>query len=212
MQFASKTDKTSNQAARGIVADTPPVLSGLYDQAKAAGEVRCGWLYTNALPTPLRSEISESIVISLAVPDEIEVDWASQTEDWLIPHNEINYVNKQSTCLMLLGNGPLALEMGLASLAFFGTEGSIYVLYVCAAETRIVRYSWNERLLATVDALYKTAGPNYLHDKEEAERAIAIGLPIHGCNAVAATLPTGYFAIERDGSLIDYRPSQRLRG
>jgi hypothetical protein len=51
MQFASKTDKTSNQAAPGIVADTPPVFSRLYDQAKVTGEVRCGWLYTNSLPT-----------------------------------------------------------------------------------------------------------------------------------------------------------------
>ncbi|MFM0277738.1 hypothetical protein P0D75_06915 [Paraburkholderia sediminicola] len=211
MQTVHKNAEQLNKATRGIFTDTPPVLNGLYEQSKASGKICCGWLYTNVLPASLQSQVSESVVIAIAIPDAIQVDWVSQTENWLIPHNEIDYVQQHSTRLMMLGNGPVAIEMDLAWHAFFGTEGSVFVLYVCAAGTLIVRYSWNERLLVTLDALYKSAGPNYTHDEEEAERSIAFDKPIHGCSAGAATLPSGYFAIAHDGNLTDYQPSRRSR-
>jgi hypothetical protein len=209
MQTMSKTGTRANNSGRGVISDTPAVLNDLYERSEDCGQVCCGWLHTRALPSSMQSQISETLVLVIAIPESTRFDWVGQTEDWLIPYNETDYVQQHATRLMMLGHGPLAVEMDLAWHAFYGTEGSVFVLYVGGTGTRIVRYSWNEKFLYTLDALYKTAGPNYVHDEEDAEYAMSIGKPIHGCSQAPAVLPAQYFAIEDDGRLMDCQVSRR---
>ncbi|SKC99115.1 hypothetical protein SAMN05445504_7614 [Burkholderia sp. CF099] len=211
MQTVNKTEKQANNPGRGVIADTPAVLNDLYKQSAHCGQVCCGWLHSRALPPSMKSLISETLVLAIAIPESIRFDWGSQTEDWLIPYNETDYVQQHATRLMMLGNGPLAVEMDLAWHAFYGTDDSVFVLYVGGPGTRIVRYSWNERFLYTLDALYKTAGANYVHDEEDAEYALSIGKPVHGCSQAPAVLPAEYFAIDDNGRLMDCQVSRRPR-
>jgi hypothetical protein len=211
MHPVNKTEHQANNSGRVLITDTPTVLNDLYTQSEDSSQVCCGWLHTRALPSSMQSLISETVVLAIAIPDSISVDWASQTDDWLIPFNETDYVQRLATRLMMLGNGPLVVEMDLAWHAFYGTGGSVFVLYVGASGTRIVKYSWNEKFLYTLDTLYKTAGPNYFHDEEDAEYAMSVGKPIHGCAQVPALLPALYFAVEDDGRLMDCQISRRPR-
>ena len=142
----------------------------------------------------------------------MELDWAAQTTDQLFPHNEVDYEHKQATTLVLLGDGPIAFEPGIVWKPLFGTDGSLFLVFLHRDKTLLVRYRWNERFLATIDGLNASAGDNHKHDDEMAARAIIVmGSPTYGSADTAALVPAAYFDVETDGSLSEYQASERLR-
>src|SRR5260370_5964491 len=102
MQTPNKIEEQLGKPVRGVITDTPAVLHDLYKQSEDFGQVCCGWLHTRALPSSVQSQISEYVVLAIAIPETNQFDWASQTEDWLIPHNETDYVQRHATRLMML--------------------------------------------------------------------------------------------------------------
>ncbi|SIT49351.1 conserved hypothetical protein [Paraburkholderia ribeironis] len=198
--------------ARGTVIDNLDLLDSLAALAAESAVPVCATVDSRILPLALQPQVTESHIVAIAIPHEMELDWDAQTTDQLFPHNEVDYEHRQATTLILLGDGPIAFEPSLVWKPLFGTDGSLFVVFLHRGKTLLIRYRWNERFLATIDSLNASAGDNHKHDDEMAARAIIVmRSPTYGSADSSALVPAAYFDVETDGSLSEYQPSERLR-
>jgi len=188
------------------------LLDSLVTSANRANATVCGVVGTAFLPRELCDGNRGFHTLAIAVPDAEEIDWTSQRMDALVPHNELDFEHRQATTLILLGDGPVAIEPAQTFQVLFDTEGSIFVIFLHRGRAIPTRYKWNERLHCTLDGLGASAGENYRHDEERAARSVIVmGSPVYGATERIAIVPAAYFEVESDGSLSQYSASTRLR-
>lgn len=199
-------------AVRGTVVDDDiELLDTLKALAAESAVPVCATVDKRIVPLALQLLVAESHIVAFAIPREMELNWAAQTTDNLVPHNEVDYEHRQATTLVLLGDGPIAFEPGIVWKPLFGTDGALFVLFLHRGKTLLVRYGWNERFLATIDGLNVSAGENHKHDDEIAARAIIVmRSPTYGSADTSALAPAAYFDVETDGSLSEFQPSARV--
>ncbi|KAK43941.1 hypothetical protein BG60_09260 [Caballeronia zhejiangensis] len=195
-----------------VIVDNVALFDELADCAEHAGLTACAAVAKVFLPKELQQAISETHVLSFAIPANEEIDWNAQAANILVPHNEIDFEHRQATSLFLLGNGPIAFEPKYGFQPLFGSDGSLFVFFLHRAITYLVRYSWSERFLNTWEALDASAGENYQHDDERAARSIIVfGSSVSGAADDIAIVPAAYFEIGNDGRLSQYFASARVR-
>ncbi|WP_029971715.1 hypothetical protein [Paraburkholderia graminis] len=207
------TPAVTNREREGVaIVDNVALFDELVDFANRAGTLVCAAVATVFLPPALKQLISEFHVLAFAIPSDNEIDWEAQATDLLVPHNEIDFEHRQATALILLGNGPVAFEPKNAFQPLFGSDGSLFILFLHRAKAYLVRYTWSDRFHHTLEALDASAGENYLHDDERAARSmIVFGSPVHGAADDIALVPAAYFELGSDGRLSQYTASARTR-
>jgi len=203
---------SANRICRAEEVENPALLQALVACANEASAPVCATVATTFLPATLQQDITESYVLAFAIPSNEDIDWNAQAIDALIPHNEVDFELRQATTLILLGDGPIAFEPSVAYQPLFGTDGSLFVLFLHRDRAIFVRYGWNERLHCTLDTLDAAAGNNHRHDEETAARSIVVmRSPVGGAADGIAVVPAAYFEVESDGSLSQYSASARAR-
>ncbi|MDR6376098.1 hypothetical protein [Paraburkholderia caledonica] len=203
---------SANRICRAEEVDDPALLQALVTCANQASAPVCATVATTFLPATLRQKIEESYVLAFAIPSDEDIDWNAQAIYALIPHNEVDFELRQATTLILLGDGPIAFEPSVAYQPLFGTDGSLFVLFLHRNRAILVHYGWNERFHCTLDTLDASAGDNHRHDEEMAARSIVVmRSPVGGAADGIALVPAAYFEAECDGSLSQYSASARAR-
>lgn len=94
----------------------------------------------------------EDVVLAVAVTPGACVEWRGQTEDWLIPYNEVNRDGGPIRTMVRLGNGSLAIE-GSRTGILGQVRENLIVAYLFPDCIAAVRYRWNRKLLETLEDL-----------------------------------------------------------
>ncbi|KMZ12181.1 hypothetical protein BHUM_05261 [Candidatus Burkholderia humilis] len=90
------------------------------------------------------------------MPPFIEIDWARQTEDWLIPYNATDWDDGPLQTMLRLGTGSLALDYVAASFVLEQIKDSLIVVYVFPDCVASVRYRWHPMLLESLEGLFQS--------------------------------------------------------
>jgi hypothetical protein len=130
---------------------------------------------------------NESLCLVVAIPDANGLNWKAQLTDWVIPYCEVNHLEQTTRALAMLGDGPIAVPTAALAPLLFGVEKAL-VVFATQQSTVAAAYRWNEKFLATVEAI-DTAAEKYEFDEYQSARAVAIGRPIFGCSDAPALVP-----------------------
>ncbi|EIN01546.1 hypothetical protein WQE_08572 [Paraburkholderia hospita] len=76
---------------QSLVREVPHALRELATLASRRTMPVCTFLYANELNGAFGAIVNDSVYLAVAIPESVQIDWAKQVSDWLIPHCEANY-------------------------------------------------------------------------------------------------------------------------
>ncbi|MFM0277737.1 hypothetical protein P0D75_06910 [Paraburkholderia sediminicola] len=147
--------------------DSNAVLSTLRDFTYESSNLGCFVVPTNSLPTSAFVGCDETHCMALVFGPSVHINWENQMADWLIPFNELDYVEQRAETLLLIGDGPTAVDWSKISTALPNSQQALAVLYVFPEAWLMVKYRWNSKLIDVLDELAKTT--QQFHDMESHE-------------------------------------------
>lgn len=166
---------------------TPAALEPFLKHAVEKQMLLCATFDTADLGQRFSDFSDESLCLAVAVPDSNVLDWAAQLTDWVIPFCEVNHSDRTTRELVMLGDGPVAVPTHAIYPVLVGVD-KVLVVFSTQQGTLAAAYTWNEKFLATVEAV-DIAAKRYEFDEYKSARAIAIGKPISGCSDAPALVP-----------------------
>ena len=149
--------------------DNNVLLATLRDFTYDRPELGCYVVPTSSLPPSIAQHSGEAQCLALIVGPGVAIDWQQQMADWVIPFNEVDYVEPRAETLVLLGDGPIAIEWTKTAALLSNAQRAITVLYTLPNEWVAVRYRWNPKLVDVLDELAMTT--QQFHDLEPQERS-----------------------------------------
>jgi hypothetical protein len=147
--------------------DNNALLASLRDLTYDRADLGCYVVPTNSLPTSIAQDSDEAQCLALIVRPGLGIDWRQQMADWVIPFNELDYVERRADTLLLLGDGPIAIDWTQAAGVLSNAQRAITVLYLFPAAWIAVRYRWNPKLVDVLNELARTT--QQFHDMEPQE-------------------------------------------
>jgi hypothetical protein len=196
--FVSLLD--SGRAQYGM--DNNALLASLRDFTYDRAGLGCYVVPTHSLPTSIAQYGDEAQSLALIVGPGVSIDWEQQMADWVIPFNELDYVERRADTLVLLGDGPIAIDWTRAAALLSTAQRAVTVLYVFPEAWIAVRYRWNPKLVDVLDELARTT--QQFHDVEPHEMPNGALAASRGLTDLKSVRPSIYGQVTDTGDFYQY--------
>ncbi|EIN01531.1 hypothetical protein WQE_08497 [Paraburkholderia hospita] len=182
--------------------DNNALLATLRDFTYDHAELGCYVVPTSSLPTSIARHSDEAHCLALIVGPGLSIDWQQQMADWVIPFNEVDYLEPRADTLVLLGDGPIAIEWTKTAALLSNAQRAISVIYVLPNEWVSVQYRWNPKFVDVLDELARTTRQFHDMEPEEMPHGGMAAAASRGLTAVKSLKPSICGYVSKSGELI----------